>query len=679
MKEKINSLLIFIGILIILLIYVVINLKSKRDSIDSYEKERLYQLESDNLSNPNHPGIMSNSLNTDVVNNDIANQLDNNLNAGIINNGTQIGLGTNTSIEMNDLLNQPFEINSEQGLSDIHCDDNIISNDQKCKNIICQIEKISEKDFNREKSKYFMFLLPEIIDFLRHIKKNTDDSVYICFLARDCFFLERLYRKMYPNDTNYGYIYCSRVAMYTASSDYLNYINKILNKRKTTLWIDIQGSGDSHVYFFKKYFKQVPPKLFFKTNTLQKKFAGSKFKQSDIPITEEDYQNLYSYKDNNWKVNIGNRDITYGAFYLESLCRAPTMSIIDVNSAEQPIYEKKYEFLDSNLEVLMKCYKGVLENFWITDKIIYRTDFSVNNLNSHKWSGLVALDIDDTVTGDDYGLLKSLCNKCLTNNLKIIFITARDHPFHPYENVPIPKVMSYFLNNYHFNYPIEIWYNPFSKDKPMKEISKIKIIQLDISRREIGLKSNQCMIIDDQISTINLAKKSGFILSTLVSENGKIGINQKSLDNINDLIEISKNQPLIDSPTEPVIDSSTGTVIDSPTEPVIDSSTGTVIDSPTEPVIDSSTGTVIDSPTEPVIDSSTGTVIDSPTEPVIDSSTGTVMLKGEQIIKPPLQYFIPKGIPKCGGCGMLNEMKTIDTPNLPKPFNTYVNEHQTIT
>ena len=104
-------------------------------------------------------------------------------------------------------------------------------------------------------------------------------------------FLNNLYTKIYPNDKNNEYVYCSRKLYYSGHVNVINYVKRILNKKKKTLWVDIQGSGDSHV-FFKKYFGFIPPKIFYNLNWFQLKSTNL---PNNIKLTTDDYKNITSF------------------------------------------------------------------------------------------------------------------------------------------------------------------------------------------------------------------------------------------------------------------------------------------------------------------------------------------------------------------------------------------------
>ena len=151
--------------------------------------------------------------------------------------------------------------------------------------------------FIKNKNKYIWDILPETISFLRYIKSITDKNTIILFLARDCYFLEKLYSKMYQHDINYKYILCSRKVMYD-SKNFDKYLEKITKGFDNRLWIDIQGSGNSHMEYFMKRNKALDKKLFLKKNDLTKKYSGINAKElqeefRQLVATSEDTQRMY--------------------------------------------------------------------------------------------------------------------------------------------------------------------------------------------------------------------------------------------------------------------------------------------------------------------------------------------------------------------------------------------------
>ena len=140
---------------------------------------------------------------------------------------------------------------------------------------------------------------------------------------------------MYPNDDNYQYVYCSRKMFYSKSKNVVNYIKRIVNTKKKTLWVDIQGSGDSHAYFFKKHFGSIPNKIYYTLNSLQLMSKGLK-KDCSLSISDYHLFSGFTKSDFSGKYNLKNY-----CDFVEGLCRSPTQSIIDIEGEQTPIYSKK--------------------------------------------------------------------------------------------------------------------------------------------------------------------------------------------------------------------------------------------------------------------------------------------------------------------------------------------------
>lgn len=196
--------------------------------------------------------------------------------------------------------------------------------------------------------------------------------------------------------------------------------------------------------------------------------------------------------------------------------------------------------MDTNLEVIIKTFNNILNNFWYDDRICFRTDLreKIKINNEHKWNALLALDIDDTITSDDFFLLDKLLEFCKLNKIKVIFITARFNLYltNP-RDIHMSKLIPPLLDKHNFNYTIDIWYNPFSKiNNKIIEIAKTKTIQLEVSRRELDINKSKVMIIDNEPGIVNYAKQNGFIYSTQVSNGDKKGINPQCLVNTQKLI-----------------------------------------------------------------------------------------------------------------------------------------------
>lgn len=371
-----------------------------------------------------------------------------------------------------------------------------------------------------------MFLLPDIILFLEFINKiSHKNNYYICFLSRDCYFLEKLYRRMYPHDNNFEYVYCSRRLCYEGNQHYISYVKNILEKRKKTIWVDIQGSGDSHIYFFKKYFNYIPPKIFFFKNSLQKKYFDFESYKDINDVSNDDVQNIFSFKNPEWRFYDKNNQYK-AADYLEYLFRAPTKSIIGMDSNYHPVYKDNKSLNDKTKEILL-LYEYILDKWWIDRNIKLRVDINIHNTNfkiRNNWNGLLALDINETITHTKPNILKLLLNFCLFNKVKVILITETHDPFYSNDNGSlndITKIIRKILN-----YKLEIWYNPFPKEYG---IPQMKLKQLFFSNSEIGVPFKKCIFIDNDLETLQYIKKYVNIETISSYQDNKFGITQDML------------------------------------------------------------------------------------------------------------------------------------------------------
>jgi len=364
--------------------------------------------------------------------------------------------------------------------------------------------------FSSGKKDFLMYLLPNIVCFLKYINTLADTDTLICFVSRDCYFLNNLYTKIYPNDKNNEYVYCSRKLYYSGHVNVINYVKRILNKKKKTLWVDMQGSGDSHVFFFKKYFGFIPPKIFYNLNWFQLK---SNNLPNDIKLTMNDYKNITSFtkqpEENKY------RNIKSFCDFLEGLLRAPHGSIIGIKGRQTPIYKKSFDYQDKDLKSLIQTYDYIVNEWCFPNNLNIRVDTIVDNINfkpENNFNYLLALDIDETVSHDKYKMIEKIIHFCQQNQIKIIFITARWEPFYRNHNGTIKDILKLFLNS--LNYPIDVWFNPFSKNKMLSSqignVPMVKFKQLEIARKELKLSKNECFFIDDKIDTVSLMTKKKY-------------------------------------------------------------------------------------------------------------------------------------------------------------------------
>lgn len=390
-----------------------------------------------------------------------------------------------------------------------------------------QYDDILELSSNKEA--YLMILLPHLIDFCHFIYQQTNSNQRIYFKSRDCYFIKKLFDAIYPRERQTEYVYMSRKACYTNSAHYKAYIDHLVADT-TSLWVDIQGSGDSHVYYFKTNYNFVPQCIFFRQNTLQRA------NKMTANYESKDYEVLKSFKTHCWRLFEKDffDDCTEEAFILESLCRAPHASAIDVDQNFQPLFEKSYDLLDKNLHELMIAYGFILDNYWQDSHYKLRSSLAdVNQCDSYSqdWNGIAAFDIDETITHDDHGILEEAFNVCNNEQIKVIFITARWDPFYENHNGKLAEILPRFKDL--TKHPIDLWFNPLSRKGNDEFNDMYKSKQLDKARAEHNLKREQCILIDNVKSTIDMAKKQGFVNSVCVPNHAKAGITKEALQMIN--------------------------------------------------------------------------------------------------------------------------------------------------
>ena len=387
-------------------------------------------------------------------------------------------------------------------------------------------------DLNSNKEAYLMLLLPHLIDFCHHIYKNTESKQVILFKSRDCYFIKKLFDAIYPGQRETQYVFMSRKACYNNSDQYKRYVNQLTNLR-SSVWVDIQGSGDSHVHFFKSNFNYIPKCIFFRKNTLQQANSLTK------TYTASDYQAIESFKPHYWRLFEKNifDDCTEEALLLEALCRAPHASVIDVNNEFQPIYEESFDLLDKNLHELLIAYGFILDNYWHDDHFKFRSSLADVNepvINKQNWNGIAAFDIDETITHDDHGMLEEAFRACKSNQMKVIFITARWDPFYKNHNGKLSEILPRFKKL--TNHPIDLWFNPMSRKGNNEFNDMYKAKQLEKARLENDLSAKQCILIDNVQSTIKTAKQFGFINSICVPDRHKTGITEDALKMLRNVI-----------------------------------------------------------------------------------------------------------------------------------------------
>lgn len=383
--------------------------------------------------------------------------------------------------------------------------------------------------FIESKDQYFFHLLPDLIEFAFFINSLADEDTHICFLSRDCYFLYMLYSVIFAGDANFEYVFGSRKLCYSDNSYYVAYVGEILAKAPKTLWVDIQGSGDSHVYFFGHHFGYVPTKVMFRKNTLQR--CNPRVADADIAI----YDQIITFKKPEWRL-LDDRliDPTHGAFTLESLCRAPHPSVVSFDESFKPVFEAEYDLLDRNFGQLFRAYDYVLSNLWCDERIRLRSNPCINSKSltpsRSACNGLLALDIDETITHDEHDMLEQIVKYSIDSSIQIVFITARWDPFYANHNGYLKDIFS--------NFPVDLigltdlWYNPFSRGSQMDFNNDVKIQQMNVASSELGLSADKCMLVDNVKSTVVAAQNAGHVFSTHVPCDNKIGVTQEVYDNL---------------------------------------------------------------------------------------------------------------------------------------------------
>ena len=395
------------------------------------------------------------------------------------------------------------------------------------------LSEMNVQIFNKRKNEYIWGILPETISFLRYIKSITDKDTIILFVARDCYFLEKLYRKMYPDDNNYKYILCSRKVM-DESNNFDKYLEGIIKGYENRLWIDIQGSGNSHMEYFMRRNKEVDKKLFFKKNDLTTKYIGINAKELQEDFEKKYEKSIFEYLPKNWKVNPGNKyDNLNFCFYLESLFMAPHNTIIDIDNNYKPIISDYRDYESENREELIKEYEIIINDIY-DDKInIYNRPYLFKEIEDIKneYDGLLVFDIDGTINHKNNKNVNKMIEISKTNNIKIILCSARKNIFTNNED----NEDNYLKNIIEYNgldnlgYKLDVWYNPHQLSLNIYEIAKYKVEQIKFNKKIYKIDIKNIYFFDDNFININKAKEEDIINSFLVDY--KAGITNEILEN----------------------------------------------------------------------------------------------------------------------------------------------------
>ena len=377
------------------------------------------------------------------------------------------------------------------------------------------LSEINVQTFNKKKKEYIWDMLPETISFLRYIKSITNKDTIILFVARDCYFLEKLYRKMYPDDNNYRYILCSRKVMYE-SKNFDKYLGGIVEGYNNRLWIDIQGSGNSHMEYFMRRNKEVDKKLFLKKNDLITKYTGPNSKELQEEFDRKYKESIFEYLPKNWKVNPGNKyDNLNFCFYLESLFMAQHNTIIDIDDNLEPVISDIRDYESENREELIKEYEIISNDLYIDNINVYSRPYLFKEIEDIKdeYDGLLVLDIDGTINHKNNKNVNRMVEISKKNKIKIILCSARQNIFtnnEENEDNYLKNIIEYNgLNNLGYN--LDVWYNPHQSSLNIYEIGKYKTEQIKFISKIYKIDFKNIYFFDDNLINIDIAKEVGII------------------------------------------------------------------------------------------------------------------------------------------------------------------------
>lgn len=185
--------------------------------------------------------------------------------------------------------------------------------------------------------KYFWYiqckynLLANIL-FAKYLKQL--DKKY-CFMSRDCYFLFKLYKIMYPEDNNSVYFWCSREAFKNRTPTYIKYVSKYVDEKYT--FVDLGGTNKTYYNFMESCFGVIPPKILLILYNTDKDVL----KNLDYLFTLDQVDNCK----------------------IEEFNRSPEKSHISDVINNIPIYSNNYnDENDIYLEECLKCYNYIFNN-----------------------------------------------------------------------------------------------------------------------------------------------------------------------------------------------------------------------------------------------------------------------------------------------------------------------------
>jgi hypothetical protein len=174
----------------------------------------------------------------------------------------------------------------------------------------------------------------------------------------------------------------------------------VVGNYKKTLWIDVQGSGNSHMEYFMKKGNYVPKKLFLKKNKFTIKYDGPNAKNLQKTYDKKYKKSISEFLPENWSVSPENKnDVYHYCFYLDSLFLAPYNSVVDLDNNFNPILSKHRDIESENTEMLVKQYNIISNEIFIDNINLYTRPYIFKKLEDDniEYDGLVIFDIDGTI------------------------------------------------------------------------------------------------------------------------------------------------------------------------------------------------------------------------------------------------------------------------------------------
>lgn len=376
-------------------------------------------------------------------------------------------------------------------------------------------KEIQKNIRRRQDIKYDIYsTIANIVQFCYAIVKHYPNHVY-CFVARDCYYIKQIFNRLFP-DMESIYVIHSRKLCQIENSEYIKYISNIIEHNNNTVWIDGNGSGNSHYKFFSKSFEKIPPKYYLSLNNISNKESKFLFNVWGYYTTERGKCGFY-----------------------DRILRSPEKSTVSLINGiwgyqERDAFEKEF---DSYINTI---FQSVVDNIWLSDKVRYRClNTKIIQEDNYKYEGILAIDIDGTlnVINDlTTPALNSLVSFCNDHAIKITLITSRQIPYmFGSENNQNTEYIQDILERtslVEYSYNIDLFYNPYAFRMSSIENAGVKISQLRMLMEENNLLPDNCILIDDLEKNITCAKKSGFTHSLHV----KKGITQECLIEIMDII-----------------------------------------------------------------------------------------------------------------------------------------------